>query len=175
MKKSSELTVFYMVGGIFTGIGILFTLIGVIVAVGSGRSFLWSGGLFFLLIFGGIGILFAVIGICFLIYASKQKKKKMLRLQNGHKIWATIEEWSVNRNVSMNGSHPIRLDCKYEDPYSGEVYLYRSGDFWGRRPDLVGLSIAVFVDPQDPQNYYVDTESIPPISGTTGAQVHDFR
>ncbi len=173
MKRDGNLAqwiigiIFAILGAIFVGIGVALFVYEMRVPIGTELF-----GHMMSFIFGVIGLPFLFIGIGFLIYCIRKKKQTQMLLETGQQIWATVTGYEVNVNVSVNGRHPIRLNCEYRDPYTGSVILYRSGNCWNPGEGYVGQSAAIYVNPNHPREYYVDTDSIPLYGG---ANVIDYR
>jgi len=117
----------------------------------------------FLLSFSGFGVLFGLIGgIPIAIIMKKQNHNKKLK-ENGRAIWGVVEEVCINRNVTVNGTHPKYFVVKYED--DGIVTAtshFKSGSFVlpGDGNEMVGKNIKIFVNPQNNADYVVDLDSI---------------
>ena len=60
----------------------------------------------------------------------------------------------------MNGQHPIVISCRYRTS-DGRVYLFQSGSFWYASYEIdMKKKIRVYVDRNNPSNYYVDVDSV---------------
>lgn len=109
-----------------------------------------------------IGVIFALIGgITLLVMEGSKRKNKNLK-ETGKRIQATINEITINYNVSVNNSHPYRIICSYKDEYTGLIYRFKSGNVW-TDPSYVceiGGYIDVFVKPDDYSKNYVDAEAL---------------
>ncbi|MGN1149004.1 MAG: DUF3592 domain-containing protein [Lachnospiraceae bacterium] len=126
------------------------------------------------LILGCVGVPFFIIGCVFLLVLGKRKKKKQYLMQNGRRIMAEVTGGSRNYNYAVNGRHPWRLECKYEDIYTGALYLFSSGNIWIDPELYIGQQVAVYVDADNYKKHYVDVESL--ISAeNNGAQIYDYR
>lgn len=126
------------------------------------------------LILGCISVPFLIIGGVFLLIVRKQKKKKQYLLQNGRQVMAEVTGGRLNYNYTVNDRHPWKVECKYEDIFSGELYLFSSENIWMDPELYIGQQVAVYVDADNYQKYYVDVESL--LSAENGgAQIHDYR
>lgn len=121
-----------------------------------------------------VGIPFTVMGIVFLLVAVRRKKKKQYLMQNGRKIFAEVTGGSRNYYYEVNGRHPWKLECKYDDPSTGAVYLFASGNIRTDPQFYVGQQVAVYVDGENYKKYYVDVESLIS-SQNSGTHVYDYR
>ena len=122
-----------------------------------------------------MGVIFSLCGGSILFADALKKNKGKKLLANGRKIYAEVTGGRVCYNYTVNGRHPYKLECKYEDVFSGEVFLYSSGYIW-EAPDIyIGSQVAVYVNPNNMAEYYVDLDSLQGALGDTGTTVHDFR
>lgn len=162
-----------LLGIIFTILGAVFLAVALIVAVAVLPNVTGAEGenLYILpIVFGSIGTPFLLVGIGFLIFVGKMDGKKKALMQNGNLIYAEVTGGSEVFNVQVNGRHPWKLECRYEDPFSGEIYLYSSRNTFTDPYPYIGQQIAVYVDKNDPSKYYVDIQSL-----RQQENVHDFR
>lgn len=125
-------------------------------------------------IFCIVGVPFVVMGIVFLLVVVRRKKKQQYLMQNGRKIFAEVTGGSRNYHYDVNGKHPWKLECKYDDPSTGAVYLFASGNIWTDPQFYVGQQIAVYVEGENYKKYYVDVESLIS-SQNSGTHVYDYR
>lgn len=109
------------------------------------------------MILGIIGTVFALVGIipCIIILRKRKQDKKLLAA--GHVLHAQVESIDLNRNISMNGTHPYIVYCTYKDAYSGTLYRFKSGSIWTNPESVLprGAMIDVYVDEKDYSKYYV--------------------
>ena len=162
-----------LLGIIFTILGAVFLAVALIVAVAVLPNVTGAEGenLYILpIVFGSIGTPFLLVGIGFLIFVGKMDAKKKALMQNGNLIYAEVTGGSEVFNVQVNGRHPWKLECRYEDPFSGEIYLYSSRNTFTDPYPYIGQQIAVYVDKNDPSKYYVDIQSL-----RQQENVYDFR
>lgn len=164
--------IFHFMGSIFAGIGILFTIIGVLFGVSPATGKSTYPDMFpFLLTFGGAGILFLIIGIVLIVIAQKQKHKAARLKETGERLFSSVTGGMPDYTIRINQRYPYRLECRYDDPFSKETYLFRSGPIW-QDPNLyIGQQITVYADRTDRSNYYVDTETLERCC----ISVHDYR
>ena len=166
MKKVPSASM--IVGLVFTVIGLVFMCVGACIALTGGADLL-----LFLMIFGGIGLLFFIIGLPFLITSVKKMKNKKRLLESGVQTEGIIKDVVINRQITVNGRHPFKAECEVTDPVTGAVYLYSSENVMKKIDYLIGRSVTVYYDPNDPSIYYVDLESAE--NGMDTPQVYDFR
>lgn len=129
-----------------------------------------GGGIFIFM-----GAIFTFMGGSFL-FASGLKKSKYKQLQStGRKLYAEVTGGRMCYNYTVNGRHPYKLECKYEDSFNGDTFLYSSDYMWDDPEYYTGQQVAVYVDQNDMGKYYVDLDSLQSKLETSGNVVHDFR
>ena len=86
------------------------------------------------------------------------KKDKKLK-ESGILLNAVIVEVAVNNSVSVSGRNPRKLICQGTLP-NGQKRYFESGNVSAFiQPDVIGQPIAVYIDPNDNERYYVDVEN----------------
>lgn len=127
---------------------------------------------FIVLILYAIGTVFGIIGFCGVIAIFKQHLKNKQLLKNGRLCSAQITAVLENYSVTTNGKHPFYIECKVIDQLTGEEYLYKSDDIQMDPTPYLDTNVPVYVNPTNPAEYYVDTDSI----FLNGDKIiHDFR
>lgn len=121
----------------------------------------------------GVSIPFLIMGIVFLLVLKAKQNKKQNLLQNGRMVEAVVTGGQINYNVQVNNRHPWKLECKYEDPYTGATYLFSSNNIWKDPFLYVGQSVKVYMDRENPRKYYVDVDSLEELE--TEVQIFDYR
>lgn len=111
----------------------------------------------------GGGILYAEI--------HKQQKRKKLR-EIGVRIEAQITNTYINNAIHVNGRHPYKIECRWNDPATGNVYVFTSGNIWDN-PDYfisqTGVStVPVYYNPQKIKQYDVAVDEL---ANNAGQQV----
>lgn len=122
----------------------------------------------------GCGAVFMIIGAVFLLSVILKAVRKKRLTANGEQMTGIITAVNVNMNVRINGYHPYRADCEVFDPNSGERYLYRSENTMENISGLVGMSVTVYVDPNNRKKYYVDIASLAD-GYRSENKIHDYR
>lgn len=121
-----------------------------------------------------VGVPFAIVGMIFIIIVGKSRKKKKYLLQNGKRIMAEITGGMLNYNYRLNGRHPWKLECRYEDIFTGAVYLFSSENIWIDPQMYIGQQVAVYVDGENYKKYYVDVDSLLAAENSR-SQIYDYR
>lgn len=81
-------------------------------------------------------------------------------LATGDTVEAEITGIREDDNQSMNGRHPIIVSCRYVAS-DGRIYLFHSGSFWYESYEIdPQRKVRVYVDRNNPSNYYVDVDSV---------------
>lgn len=120
-----------------------------------------------------VGAPFLIIGLVFVLVSAGKKKKKQNLLQNGRVVEAVVTGGQINYNVQVNRRHPWKLECKYEDTFTGATYLYSSNNIWEDPFLYIGQTVKVYVDRNNPKKYYVDVNSLQ--TSQSGSVVFDYR
>ncbi len=161
-KKKYGWTALGIVGIIFTPMGILFLLLGVILwTYGAGKK--PEDPTIFLAAFGGIGAIFTLTGFA-LLAADLLRRKKMERaFLGGYYVMAKITGVRTQNNVNMNGRHPVTVECRYDDPATGVTHIYHSRYLYiDVEPLLKDTEVPVYIDRNDDSVGFVDIDAVLP-------------
>lgn len=110
-----------------------------------------------------IGGLLALLGIYYIIrYLREDNSKKKLR-EKGRKVSAQILGVDRNEKYMMGDKNPWFIRCKWIDNSTSREYYCASKDYSvDPTPFLKGnTTIDIFIDTNDPDNYYVDDSFMP--------------
>jgi len=70
-----------------------------------------------------------------------------------------------NTGVAVNGVSPFRIATQWQDPATGEIRVFHSENVWFDPSDyLKDQPITVYLDPQNPHRYWVDTSFLPKLA-----------
>jgi len=117
-----------------------------------------SASTLFLVIFSGVGGVFLIIGISMLAFHLIRKGKVKYLLENGMKISGVITDMSRDMRFEINGVHPYRIYCEYNDSSKNLLYKFKS-DLLSFNPNncyKVGDPIDIYVDPNNWKKNYVN-------------------
>lgn len=158
MRRIKTSFAFYFISIMFLGMGLIFFGIG---AMGFINSDFLNGmpqkeQKVFLAVFMGIGGLFALIGLIWLVILLTKRAGNKRLMTEGYKLEGTIVNAVMNSNVRINGIHPYKLECRVNNPYDGNIYLYSSANINDNVSHLIGQTVIVYVDKNNPKKYYVD-------------------
>lgn len=160
-KAKRGLTVFLMIGIIFTAIGIGYLMAAIVIRLSAvvrekGES------TFRVLIFGMLGVIFSIVGGIFLVIEIKKRIRDTKLLNAGNYITAEIVEINICYNVRMNYRHPYVVVCQYQD-MEGNVHLFKSRYlYFNPEPLLKDRFVRVYVEAQNYKHYYVDIDEVLP-------------
>ena len=151
-----------IVGMIFTPIGLLFLVLGVVLyAVKAGHR--TGDPLIFLLVFGGMGFLFFLLGLIFLFLDVRRRNNMRRALNQGEYIMAKITGVEQHTNISYNGQHPYVVACRYQDPDTRTIHVWYSR-YLRFNPEGIMTSdeVPVYMDRYNPEAAYVDIDAVLP-------------
>lgn len=121
----------------------------------SGFGILFGG--FFFLVFGGIG--------GFSLWRGWQGSTgaRWARAA-GLPVEATLVGAERDRRVTLNGRSPFRIVAQWQSPRDGKTYLFHSGPMWADPSRAIAgrRHIAVRLDPNNPERYWMDTRFLLP-------------
>lgn len=158
MRRMKASFVFYFISIMFLGMGSVFFGIGCATLInpetldGMPRS----DAKMFTTIFMGVGGLFALVGLIWLIILLAKRAGNKRLMTEGYKLEGTVVNSTMNANVRINGIHPYKLECRVNNPYDGNIYLYSSANITDDVSHLIGQTVNVYVDRNNPKKYYVD-------------------
>ena len=111
-------------------------------------------------IFLGLGILFLIVGITCMTVLCRRRSRNEQLVKNGFYVTARVRDIYPNENIRINGRSPFVLECHYKDPTTGTVHVFKSENIMFYPIDAKDTDIRVYVDPQNPDRYYVDTSNL---------------
>lgn len=119
-----------------------------------------SGSIFVVAILGGMGLTFALAGGCTLMVPIRRKAKMKTMIESGYYVYATVTGGFMCYNYTVNNRHPYKLECKYEDVFSGVTHMFTSEHIWADPQPYVGREIKVHCNRDFSGDYYVDIDSL---------------
>ena len=152
-----------IVGCIFTPIGLLFTVLGVLVGTLTPDSD-WNdplGKQIFLYVMGGLGLVFLIIGLILLYLAIRHRNQLRQAYEYGNKVEAKI--LGVKTELSSKTSGVMRhLECAYTDD-NGVVHVFRSRYL---PTDVSGMlksdTVPLYLNRDNPNVGFVDVDAVLP-------------
>lgn len=150
----------FIVGLIFSIIGAIFLVLGIVLFTGLKEEM--TDAFMFLFIFSGIGLILFLIGILFLMIQLSKKEMSQRLLENGNYVVAEIFDITQEYNVTVNGRHPFVINCKYE-AMDGTVHIFKSRYLYYNPESLLkNNAVRVYVDNNNYKKYYVDIDEVLP-------------
>ena len=112
------------------------------------------------IIFGVVAIPFLVVSIILIVVMVSRNKRFSRIYEEGKRITAEVTGGRINRNYSVNNRHPWRMECRYEDTFSGEEHVFKSGNVWFDPNQYIGRPISFYILDGNFSNYYIDVDSL---------------
>jgi len=113
----------------------------------------------------GVAIFFIVVGALPVIItsvANSGKNKNKGLMTTGRFVCATVKSIEANYNTRVNGEHPYWIICEEVNEAEGIINRYTSHKVYEdlTRRIAPGDQVAVYVNPNNPDNYYVNLNEI---------------
>ena len=124
-------------------------------------DFIYDGannfGLYFCMI---VGTVMLVGSLIFFFIDNYNNKCNILLKDKGKLIQAEIIYADIEENKSSFNKHPYIFTCVYKDIETNVEKIYTSDSVYCKSNGLsyIGKNIKIYVDPNDLDNYYVDTK-----------------
>lgn len=165
-RWNAESKVYLLCGCIFCAVGLLFlALCGLMVTHMDSMIKNSEGDVRFLpVIFGFVGGIIAIVGAAVLIWYGRSKRKVNRLLERGEYIVANIIGFPIDYRVTINGRPTYRVECSYQDPATGTLYVFQSKNvFIDPAYCVTAETVRVYVDKRSGyKDYYVDVDPILP-------------
>ena len=117
---------------------------------------------FIFLMFPGFGLIFLSIGGTGLLLKNRNKKLEKSLKENGDVIYADYVETIVNSSYRVNGRHPYRIICEWNNPLDSKKYIFKSKNIWiNPENTIIERNIKqfpVYINRNDIKNYFVDID-----------------
>ncbi|MBX6314157.1 MAG: DUF3592 domain-containing protein [Isosphaeraceae bacterium] len=123
------------------------------------------------LILGGIGALFTAVGGSLLALhlrirlgeAARVRQREALEdlRQFGRRVDAKFRE------VRSDFGETYRIIAQWHDPAANKVYVFESDPLGYDPSEFITGTVPVYIDPDDPRRYLVDTTSLPSLGNAT--------
>lgn len=122
---------------------------------------LWGGAL----ILGIIGGAFFLVGILMVLVPLIRKGRGAKLRESGQLVMASFRSVEQNTSLVMNGQSPFRIVTQWQDPATANIHVFRSDNLWFDPTDHIpGESIPVYIRPDNPKRYWVDTSFLPKLA-----------
>ena len=90
----------------------------------------------------------------------RQEETAWLR-SSGRKLTLRADRVSLDTRSSRDGRHPYRIICRWRDPETGQPHVFESESIWFNPQDYIREAIDVYIRPEEPAVYYMDTSFLP--------------
>lgn len=113
----------------------------------------------------GVAIFFMVVGalpVIISLISGRGKYKNRGLIETGRSVCATIRSIEANYNTQVNGKHPYWVICEEVNEIEGVIYRYTSHKVYEdlTRRIAPGDQVAVYINPNNPDQYYVNLDEI---------------
>ena len=160
-----------LIGMIFSGIGLLFAVLGGVFLLCSTEllpqvftTAAWGNDTpdelalpICGVVFTAMGLIFLLIGLIMLLALRRQRLLREELERYGTRVSGTVTGIVTDRSYQVNGRHPLRLMVRAEHPFTHEEQTLRSGPVW-ETSLTPGDAIEVLFDPQDAKKHVILTE-----------------
>ncbi len=151
-RNKTEIYALSIVGFVFTIMGSIFALLGVVLFFSSQDTDVLIVGQIYI----PLGLIFLSLGVAFLYIRHRQKQERAQLIAAGHYIWGEIAEYTRNANICINGRYPYTVLVQHRAS-DGQVHIFRSRNlvFYPDR-SILGKLVKVYVSDDKFSRYYVD-------------------
>lgn len=104
-----------------------------------------------------LAIVFLALAAGFYYYPKYQQSRIDHIRAIGQVIESNYLKTEIISNVTVNRQHPYQLYTGTVNPETLDQKVYKSSYLWSKPPDKIPTVIKVYVDPQNPDNYWMDT------------------
>lgn len=115
-------------------------------------------------LFGGMGLVFGGVAAGIVLTAAAGRRRRAELLQRGQRIEAKVIAVDLDRSLRVNGQHPWRIQAQWLDPQTQTMCVFHSETIWYDPSELVPETIGVWIDPQRPRRYWMDTDFLPVVA-----------
>jgi hypothetical protein len=117
------------------------------------------------IILGGMGAVFAGIGGGILVVPAVRRRREAELRRRGRRVQARFQSVEQNTSLEVNGRHPWRIYCQWQDPATGLLHVFKSANLWFDPTRYVQVQeLTVYVDPANPKRYAVDVDFLPKLA-----------
>lgn len=117
------------------------------------------------LLLGGMGLVFSSLGGGILTFQMLGRRRATWLREQGERVEAKFQGVSRNLSLQVNGRHPFRIACQWQDPADGRVHVFLSENIWYDPTEFLASDqpIPVWIEPGNPKKHLVDTSFLPPM------------
>ena len=161
MNKKYGWTEKGIVGMIFIPLGLIFLIVGAVVAgIGAIEP---DERTAFLICFAGGGAVFFLIGLLLLFLDLRRRRLQREAYESGYCVMGKVAGTRPITRVNMMGTHPRVVEVHYTDPDTGTVHVYDSRYLYIHVDDLLTRDeVPVFLNRNDYRVGFVDIDAVMP-------------
>lgn len=159
-RKKYGWTVKGILGMVFSPMGLFFLVMGLILwYFKAGRK--PEDPQIFLYVFGGMGAAFFLGGLGLLMADVRRRALQRRAYEGGYYVTGKIVGVKTQKNVTLNGVHPVVVECRYQDPSSGDERICRSRYLYGNVDGrLLSDAVPVYIDRMNDKAAYADIDAV---------------
>lgn len=117
------------------------------------------------LIIGILGGAFFLVGVLMILVPLIRRGRGAKLRETGQLVVAKIQGVEQNTGLVMNGQSPFRIVTQWQNPATASVHVFRSDNIWFDPTDHIpGESLNVYIRPDNPGRYWVDTSFLPQLA-----------
>lgn len=97
----------------------------------------------------------------FFVYKNKARTESAMRFKTtGRKVTADVVGITNDMEITIKEMHPYLVHCKWVDPMTAREYTHTIRYIWQDPAPLLAQrnGIDVYIDREDPEKYFMDTE-----------------
>jgi len=122
---------------------------------------LWGGPS----IIGGVGAVFLLVGASIIAVGRMRAGQNEHLRARGVRVLARFQQVERNESIRVNGAHPFRILCQWQDPATAQMHVFRSANLWFDPTDHIkSKDLTVFIETGNPKKYLVDTSFLPKLA-----------
>ncbi len=126
------------------------------------------------IMFMALGGIFIIVSGGMLGSVIKKSRRRKRLLTEGERLTGTIKNVTVNTSIRVNGKSPYKADVEVVDSFSGETYLFSTGNVYIDLWQYEGQQVDVYVDRLNKSFYYVDVDGMTE-RYISENNIHDYR
>lgn len=109
-----------------------------------------------------VSTILAVAGAAILVlsYIKGNASSSVGERKKGTPVIAKVISVTIDDTRKIKGRHPYKALCEARNDVTGERFLYCSDGVENNIARLKGKNVIVYVNPADPEKYYVDLDSV---------------
>lgn len=110
---------------------------------------------------GGLGLVFAGVAAGFVVTGVVGRRRRAWLEQHGLRVDAKVIGVAIDTRFQVNNRNPWRIQAQWLDPRRNTLHLLQSEAIWFDPSDLLPATVGVWIDPDNPKRYWMDTGFLP--------------